>query len=133
MNSASLKPLQMIGVSLFAMRHDGEQLRLGAGFEAEAVSPAEIEHFLDHLPLLVDLDRVDADVAARVLVLGDRRLKGVVDVAEPVPQDVAEPDEQRKADAAQLQVIGQLLEIDGARRVLRRDGRERGPSCEIEK
>ena len=50
-------------------RHDGEQLGLGAGLEAEAVLAAEVEHFLDDLPLLVHLDRVDADVAALVLVL----------------------------------------------------------------
>ena len=47
-------------------------------------------------------------------------LKRVVDVAEPVPQDVAEPDEQRKIDAARLQVVGELLEIDRLARVLRR-------------
>ncbi len=66
------------------MRHDRQQLRLGARFEAEAVRPAEVEHFLDDLPLLVHLDRVDADVAAFVLVLGDGGLEGVVDVAEAV-------------------------------------------------
>ena len=48
---------------------DRHQLGLGAGLEAEAVLAPEIEHFLDDLALLVDLDRVDADVAALVLVL----------------------------------------------------------------
>ena len=51
--------------------HDGEQFRLRAGFEAEAVRPAEVEDLLDHVPLLVDLDRIDAAVAALVLVLAD--------------------------------------------------------------
>ena len=64
------------------LRRDGQQLRLGAGLEAEAVFAAEIEHFLDDLPLLVDLDRIDAHVAAFVLVLRDGRLERVVDVAE---------------------------------------------------
>ena len=50
-------------------RDDGQQLGLRAGFEAELVRPAEVEHFLDDLPLLVDLDRVDAEVAPFVLVL----------------------------------------------------------------
>ena len=36
MNSSSLKPLQMIGVSLSAMRHHRQQLGLAAGLEAEA-------------------------------------------------------------------------------------------------
>ena len=97
-----------------------QQLRLGAGLEAEAVLAAEIEHFLDDLPLLVHLDRVDADVAALVLVLGDRGLEGVVDVADAVAEDVAEPDEHRQLDAAQQQVVGELLQVDGARRVLGR-------------
>ena len=100
-------------------RH-GQQLGLGAGLETEAVFAAEIEHFLDDLALLVDLDRVDAHVAAFVLVLRDGRLEGVMDVPEPVPEDVAEADEHRQLDAAQHQVVGELLEVDGLRRVLGR-------------
>ena len=60
MNSASLKPLQMIGVSFVGHRHHGQQLRLAARFQAEAIRPAELQHLLDDLPLLVDLDRIDA-------------------------------------------------------------------------
>ena len=101
MNSASLKPLQMIGRVVVGQRHHREQLRLRARFEAEPVFAAEVEDFLDDLALLVHLDRVDADVAAFVLVLVDGGLKGVVDVADPVPQDVSKPDQHRQADAAQ--------------------------------
>ena len=72
------------GRVVVGLRHDREQLRLRARLEAEPVLAAEIEHFLDDLALLVHLDRVDADVAAFVLVLGDGRLEGVVDVADPV-------------------------------------------------
>jgi hypothetical protein len=64
-------------------RHHGQQFRLRSGFEAEAVRPAEVEHLLDDLALLVHLDRVDAEVLALVLVLVDRRLKRAVDIAEP--------------------------------------------------
>ena len=94
------------------LRRDGQELGLRAGLEAEPVLAAEIEHFLDDLPLLVDLDRVDAHVAAFVLVLRDGRLEGVVDVADAVPEDVAEPDEHGQLDAAQHQMIGELLEVD---------------------
>src|SRR5688500_8033562 len=38
---------------VFGKRDDREQLGLAAGLEAEAVLTAEIEDFLDHLPLLV--------------------------------------------------------------------------------
>ena len=113
MNSASLKPLQMIGVSLSAIAITASSSGLQPGLEAEVVRPAEVEHFLDHLPLLVHLDRIDAEVLAVVRVLRDRRLERVVDVAEPLPQDVAEADQDRQLDAAQLQVVDQLLQVDG--------------------
>src|SRR4029079_11182203 len=35
-----------------------------------------------------------------------------------MPQDVAEPDQDRKRDTAELEVVGELLEVDGPRRVL---------------
>ena len=38
----------------------------------------------------------------------------------PVAQDVAEPEEHREPDPAQQQVVGQLLQIDGPGRILRR-------------
>ena len=63
-------------------RRDGEQLGLRAGLEAEVILAAEVEHLLDDLALLVDLDRIDADVAAGVLVLGDGALEGFVDVLQ---------------------------------------------------
>ena len=70
MNSSSLKPLQMIGVSSSSVeRQHREQLRLGAGLEAEAERLAEVEDLLDDVPLLVHLDRVDAAVVALVVVL----------------------------------------------------------------
>ncbi len=64
MNSASLKPLQMIGVSLSAIETTAMQLGLRAGLEAELERLAEIEDLLDDLALLVHLDRIDADVIA---------------------------------------------------------------------
>ncbi len=108
------------GRVVVGLRGDGHQLGLRARLEAEPVLAAEIEHFLDHLALLVDLDRVDTDVTAVVLVLRDGRLEGVVDVAEPVAEDVAEADEHRDLDPAQQQVVGELLEVDGLRRILGR-------------
>ncbi len=120
--------LDVLGV-LEAVAHDrrvvgrqrdhGEQLGLAAGFETELVRRAEVEDFLDDLALLVDLDRIHAAVAAVVLVLGDRRLEGVVDVGQPVLEDVAEANEERDRDAACLQVVDELLEVDGARRIFR--------------
>jgi hypothetical protein len=45
-------------------------------------------------------------------VLRDRGLEGVMDVADPVPEDVLEAHEDGELDATQNQVIGELLEVD---------------------
>ena len=120
MNSASLKPLQMIGVSLRGHRHHGQQFRLAAGFQAELERLAEFQHFFDHLPLLVHLDRIDAAVVALILLLGHRRLKDAVNFAQPMLQNVGEANQDRQIDAAQLQPIDQLLQVDRALGILRR-------------
>src|SRR5207249_4743974 len=46
--------------------NNGQHLGLAAGFEAEPIYLAVVNDLLDDVPLLVDLDRVDADVAAFV-------------------------------------------------------------------
>ena len=46
-----------------------QQLGLGAGLEAEVERLAEVENLLDDVPLLIDLDRIDAAVIALVVVL----------------------------------------------------------------
>ena len=63
MNSKSLKPLQMIGVSLLAIADTASSSGL---LPASRPKPycAEVQHFLDHLALLVHLDRIDAAVLA---------------------------------------------------------------------
>src|SRR5262249_1475897 len=48
-------------------RQHGEQFRLAAGLQAEAEGLAEVQNLLDDLALLVDLDGVNADVAALVV------------------------------------------------------------------
>ncbi len=79
MNSSSLKPLQMIGVSsAVGQGQHGQQFRLGAGLQAEVKRLAEVENLLDDVPLLIDLDRIDAAVLALVVVFADGGLEGVV-------------------------------------------------------
>src|SRR4030095_536931 len=89
-------------------------------FETEFVRPAEVEHFLDDLALLIDLDGIDAEVLAFVRILRDRRLERVEDVAEPVLQNVAEPDQNRETETAKLQMFDKLLQVDGLVGFLRR-------------
>jgi hypothetical protein len=53
-------------------------------------------------------------------MLLNRRLKRPVDVTQPVAQDVAEPNQNRQPDPAQLQVVDQLFQVDGFTRLLGR-------------
>ncbi len=120
MNSASLKPLQMIGVSFSASATTGSSSGLLPASSPKPVLPPDVQHFFDDLALLVDLDGIDAAVAALVLVLCDGALEGRVDLAEPVLEDVGEAEEDGSAEAAKLQAIDQPLQVDGSRRLLGR-------------
>ena len=53
-------------------------------------------------------------------MLGDRALKRGVNLAEPMLQDVGEAQQDRRAQAAQLEPIDEALEVDAARRLFRR-------------
>ena len=99
-------------------RDDGQELRLRAGLEAEVVWLAELVDFLDDLSLLIDLDRVDAAVAALVLMLCDGAGERGVDVAEAVLEDVGEANQHREADASELESIDQFLQVDRSCRIL---------------
>ena len=94
---------------------------------------AVLQHLFDHLPLLVDLDRIDAEVAAVVVVLVDRRLKRVVNLAQAVLQNAGEADQNRQIDAAQLQPVDELLQIDGRAGIFGRMERMTCPSSLIRK
>ena len=106
------------GRVVVGQRHHGQQLGLGAGLQAEVERLAELQDLFHHLPLLVDLDGVDAAVAALVLVLGDGGVEGAVHLAQPVLQDFGEADQDGQVDAAQHQRIDQFLEVDRAGGVL---------------
>ena len=107
-----LEPIANDGRVVVGNRRYRDQLRLRARFQPELERLAEVEDLFDDVTLLVHLDGINADVIAGVFVLGDGGLEGLVDVLQAVPQDVAEPHERRQADAAQLQVIDELLQID---------------------
>jgi hypothetical protein len=101
-------------------RHDGEQLGLAAGFEAEAELFAEVVDLFDHVPLLVDLDGVDAAVAAVVVVVANGVLERLVQPLHTVLQDVGEADEAGELDVALAQLVDELFEVDVLLRVLPR-------------
>ena len=78
---------------------------------------AEIEDLFDDVPLLVDLDRVDAAVTTLILKLANGRAERIVDFADPVAEDIREPKQNGQLNAALLELIDQFLEVDRLRRV----------------
>ena len=92
---------------------DREQFGFGAGFEAETERPAEVEDLFDDVALLVDLDRIDADVVAGVVVFGDGGFEGFVNFADAMAQDIGEAQQDRQLNAAVLQLVDERLQVDG--------------------
>jgi hypothetical protein len=102
-----------VGVGVLVQGEGNEQLGLAAGFDAEAVGRAVFDEFLDDVPLLVDLDRVDAAEPALVVVLGDGGGKGPEHLLDAELQDVGEADQEREIAAPALQILDEFLEVDG--------------------
>src|SRR5262249_42333263 len=73
---------------------------------------AEVTDFLDDVPLLIDLDRVDAAVFALIVELAHGGLEGVVDLADAMPQNVGEAKEDRQLDAARLELFDQVEQVN---------------------
>ncbi len=75
---------------------------------------AELDDLLDHVALLVDLDRVDGGVAPFV----PEFLDGVLELGgqglDPGLEDVGEAEQQRQADALGVEVEGQVVEVESA-------------------
>ena len=120
------------GVVPVGQSQDRQQLGLGTGFQAEVVGLAEIEDFLDHVPLLVDLDGIHAAIGALVAIFGDGRLERLVDFAYPMPQNVGEAKQNRQLDAAFLKLIHQVLQVDRLLRPLVRMNGDVAPLIDAE-
>src|SRR3954463_14326458 len=95
-------------------RHDREELRLAAGFEAVVERAAVFDDFFDDRAVLVDLDRVDAAVLAAVAVLADRARERAAEQLDARAEDVGEPQQDRQLDAATAELVDQLLHVDRA-------------------
>jgi hypothetical protein len=94
--------------------HDREQLGLAADLEAEADVGAGLEQRLDHVPLLVDLDRVDRPVAAGEAVLLGGVAEDAREHAQAVPEDAVEPQQERQRQPLALG-LGDDVDERGAR------------------
>jgi hypothetical protein len=92
-----------------------QELRLAARLQAEVEGPAVFDQLLDDVALLVDLDRVDAAIAALVVVLGDGLLEGAAELLDARAEDVGEADEDREVQPALTEILDELLEVDRVR------------------
>ena len=81
-------------------RERGDQLRFAARFETEMKLRAGVDDLFDHFAQLIHLDRKDAAILVAITELLHRGLKGAVDRLDPVAQQVLEPDDERKTEAA---------------------------------
>src|SRR4029079_2071712 len=90
-----------------------QELRLAARLQAEVEGPAVFDQLLDDVALLVDLDRVDAAIAALVVVLGDGLLERSAELLDARAEDVGEAEEYGEVQAALTEILDELLEVDG--------------------
>ncbi len=99
-------------------RKHSQQLRLGAGFEAEMIGAAETENFFDNLPLLIYLDRVNAAVAALIAVLADGEIECLVHLLQAMLQNVGKADQNRQRYSPPFEGVDELLQVNGSVRFL---------------
>ncbi|MNQ86855.1 hypothetical protein D3C85_1020590 [compost metagenome] len=100
------------GAALRRQRQHGQQLGLGAGFQADG-DVLGGDDVLHHRLLLVDLDRVQGGVDILVFEALDIGVEGTGQLAHALLQDVREAHQQRQAEAGLAQVFDLLEEIDG--------------------
>ena len=80
----------------------GEQFRLGAHFDAIVVLFAILGHFLDHLLLLVDFDRIDAAVTALVALVAHFLAEGFVQFLDAGIKQIGKTKEGREMEVLVL-------------------------------
>jgi len=100
----------MIGA--LSQPQNGLQLRLAPALQTHPKGTAILHDLLDHMPLLVDLDRIDRGIAAGVpeLLHGPLEIRGQGRDARL--QDVGEPEQQGQPHALRAQVHGQLEDVE---------------------
>jgi hypothetical protein len=92
--------------------HDRDQLGLRADLEAHVVVGALGEQRLDHVALLVDLDREDAAVGRLVVELAPGVVEGLVHRAHARAQDAVEAHQDRSRDPAAQDLPQELVHVD---------------------
>ena len=101
-----LKPVADDGrITTVGQRHHRKKLWLGASFKTELKRLAEIENLFNDLPLLVNLDGVDATVLTFVIELFNRFLEGSMNFRNTMAQNISEANKDGKLDTTRLQLV----------------------------
>ena len=93
------------GITTVGQRHHRKKFWLRASFKTELKRFAEIENLFNDLPLLINLDRVDATVLAFVIELFNRFLEGSMDFRNTMAQNISKANKDGKLDATRLQLV----------------------------
>jgi hypothetical protein len=89
----------------------GEKLGLGASLEAVLVGFAETKDLFDYLSLLVDLDGINTKIPSLVTVIFDRFAEGLVNLTEPMLEDISEADQDGRRYTPFDEDVDELLAV----------------------
>jgi hypothetical protein len=88
------------------------QFGLAARFETKAKFNRELRDLLAHVPLLIDLDGIDARICAGVLLLGDGIIEGLANFAQAMVEQIVESQKHGRVDAAFAQALHDFVQVD---------------------
>ncbi len=81
---------------------------------------ARIDDLFDDFTPLVDLDRKNAAIMILIAELRNRTLKCAINCFDPVPEQILEPNQQRKTEVSSTRFVDDFQQIDGTAIVLQR-------------
>jgi len=84
------------------------------------MAAARIYDLFDDFAQLIDLDRKNTAIMILIAELRDRALKCAVNCFDPVPEQILEPNQQRKTEVSRTRFVDDFQQIDGTAIVLQR-------------
>jgi len=91
-----------------------------ACFESKMKLFAGIDDLFDDFAQLVDLDRKNAAIMILIAELRDCALKCAINCFNPVPEQILEPNQQRKTEVSGTRFVDDFQQIDGTTIILQR-------------
>ena len=87
------------------------QLRLGTCFQPPVEFGAEFDDLFDHLSLLVDLDRINAEITSLIFRLFTGNGKTLVNLGHALFENIGKTQQQWRMQTALGQFIAELFEV----------------------